>query len=283
MKIHPIETGKVKITRSWQVGQGDGIRRLVNTLFDSKFTEWLPIYVWLIEHPEGFILIDTGISANANDRIWFPPFMPLIQRAAKFSITPEQEIDQQLQKLGFSANDVRWVLLTHLHQDHDGGLHHFPQAQFLVSEQEWTAAYGFKGRLNGYLNHRWPSWFRPQLIHFEERPFGPFSSHYSVTEADDVYLVPTPGHSPGHLSVIVREGDRSFFFAGDTSYTEDLLIAGKVDGIGADPRAQQETHQRILAYAGERPTIYLPSHDPHSKARLDGRTPIHAQSKLVVL
>ncbi len=256
MKIHPIETGKVKITRSWQVGQGDGIQRLVNTLFDSKFTEWLPIYVWLIEHPEGLILIDTGISVNVNDRIWFPPFMPLIQRAAKFSITPEQEIDRQLQKLGFSANDVRWVLLTHLHQDHDGGLHHFPQAQFLVSEQEWAAANGFKGRLNGYLNHRWPSWFRPQLIHFEERPFGPFSSHYSVTEADDVYLVPTSGHSSGHLSVIVSEGDQSFFFAGDTSYTEDLLIAGKVDGIGTDPRTQQETHRRILAYASERPTIY---------------------------
>jgi glyoxylase-like metal-dependent hydrolase (beta-lactamase superfamily II) len=283
MNMYAIETGQVKITQSWQVGQGDGVQRLVNTLFDREFTEWLPIYVWLIEHPEGLILIDTGISTKANDRIWFPPFMPLIQRAAKFSITAEQEVDRQLQKLGFSANDVRWVLLTHLHQDHDGGLHHFPQAQFLVSEQEWTAANGFKGRLNGYLNHRWPSWFNPELIHFEERQFGSFSSHYSITEAGDVHLVPTPGHSPGHLSVIVNEGERSIFIAGDASYTEELLIAGKVDGIGSDPWRQQETHRRILAYASEHSTVYLPSHDPNSKARLDKRIPIHTQSQPVVL
>jgi glyoxylase-like metal-dependent hydrolase (beta-lactamase superfamily II) len=281
MNIHAIETGKVKITQNWQVGQGRGLKRLVNTLFDDEFTEWLPVYVWLIEHPEGLILVDTGISTNANDRIWFPPFMPLIQRAASFDISPAQEVGAQMQKLGFSASDIRWVLLTHLHQDHDGGLHHFPASQFLVSAEEWEAAKGLQGRLNGYLNHRWPDWFRPQLVHFEERPFGPFSSSYTVTEAGDVHLVPTPGHSPGHLSVILNEGERSIFFAGDTSYTEALMIANTVDGIGSDPDIQQETHRQILAYASQQPTVYLPSHDPDSKTRLASRQPVQSQPQPV--
>jgi glyoxylase-like metal-dependent hydrolase (beta-lactamase superfamily II) len=205
--------------------------------------------------------------------------MPLVQRAAKFDVTSEQEVGPQLQQLGFKADDVRWVLLTHLHQDHDGGLHYFPNAEFIVSRQEWAAATGFKGRMNGYLNQRWPDWFEPRLADFDEGPFGPFPGHLPVTRSGDVHLIPTPGHSTGHLSVMLVEGDQTIFFAGDTSYTEDLLIAQKADGIGPDPQAQHETHLQILAYASENPTIYLPSHDPDSKTRLENRTAIDARQQ----
>lgn len=281
MKIHAIETGKVKITKTWLVGQGKGIQRLLNTLLDSEFTEWLPIYVWVIEHPEGLIVVDTGIPANANERIWFPPFMPLVQRAAVFDMTPEQEVGPQLNKIGFATDDVRWVLLTHLHQDHDGGLKYFPRAKFVVSRREWAAATGWRGRMNGYLNQRWPDWFKPSLLDFEAAPLGPFPAHHTLTQAGDVYLVPTPGHSPGHLSVIVRDGDQSIFFAGDASYTEKLLIADKADGVGADIQAQHKTHQQILAYAKANPTIYLPSHDPEARARLENRQVLAANHGIV--
>jgi N-acyl homoserine lactone hydrolase len=267
MNIHAIETGKVKITESWRIGRGNSIKRLINTLFDSDFTEWLPIYVWLIEHPEGLILVDTGIPAKANRRIWFPPFMPLVQRAAIFDMTPEQEVGPQLKRLGFSPDDVRWVVLTHLHQDHDGGLHHFPKAEFVVTRKEWEAAVGFSGRMNGYLNQRWPNWFQPRLVEFDETPLGAFSSHHTLTKSGDVHLVPTPGHSPGHMSVILVEGDQSIFFAGDASYTQGLLLTGKTDGVGVDLQAQQDSYKKILSYAEQNPTIYLPSHDPGSKAR----------------
>lgn len=272
MNIYAIETGKVRITKRWRVGQGNGIRRMLNTFLDSEYTEWLPINVWVVEHPEGLMVIDTGIPADANKRIWFPPYMPLIQRAAKFDMTPEQEIGPQLKKIGFLPNDVRWVLLTHLHQDHDGGLSYFPQAEFIVSRREWAAATGIGGRINGYLNQRWPDWFQPSLIDFDAAPLGPFPAHHTLTKAGDVHLVPTPGHSPGHLSVIVRDGEQSIFFAGDASYTEGLLIADKADGIGEDIQAQHKTHRQILAYTKDNPTIYLPSHDPEAKARLDNRT-----------
>jgi glyoxylase-like metal-dependent hydrolase (beta-lactamase superfamily II) len=274
MKIHVIETGKVKVTENWRVGRGEGIKRLLNTLFDSEFTEWLPIYVWVIEHPEGLIVIDTGIPAEANKRIWFPPFMPLVQRAAIFDMTAELEVGPQLRRIGLSPDDVRWVVLTHLHQDHDGGLHHFPKAEFVVSRGEWEAAIGLRGRMNGYLNHRWPTWFQPRIVDFEEIPFGSFGGQHSLTKSCDIRLVPTPGHSPGHLSVILHDGDLSIFFAGDASYTEDLLISGTSDGIGMDPQAQRDSHKKILAYAERNSTIYLPSHDPGSKDRLINRTPI---------
>lgn len=280
LNIHVIETGKVKITESWRVGKGEGIQRLMNTLLDSDFTGWLPIYVWVIEHPEGLIVIDTGIPADANKRIWFPPFMPLVQRAAVFDMTPEEEVGPQLKKLGFSTHDVRWVVLTHLHQDHDGGLHHFPKAEFVVSRREWEAAIGLRGRMNGYLNQRWPDWFQPSLVDFDHTPFESFKGQHILTKDGDIHLVPTPGHSPGHLSVILNEGDLSIFFAGDASYTEDMLISGKTDGIGMDPQAQRDSHKEILDYAEQNATIYLPSHDPGSKERLINRIPIRLKTEM---
>jgi N-acyl homoserine lactone hydrolase len=274
MQIHAIETGKVKITESWRIGRGKGIGRLLNTLFDRNFTGWLPIYVWVIEHPEGLIVIDTGILADANRPIWFPPFMRLVQRAARFDITLEQEVGPQLQQLGYSPHDIRWVILTHLHQDHDGGLHHFPNAEFIVSRKEWEVATGLQGRMGGYLNHRWPDWFQPRLVDFEQTPFATFPAHHMLTEAGDVVLVPTEGHSAGHLSVILLEDNLSIIFAGDASYSDKLLIARKTDGIGPDPLAQQQTHTQILAYANEHSTVFLPSHDPEAQKRLINRTPI---------
>jgi len=271
MKIHAIETGRVRVTERWRTGEGKGFRRLLNAWFDTTKTDWLPIYVWLIEHPEGLIVIDTGIPSDANTPRYFPPYMPLIQRAAVFDISPEEEVGPKMRALGFEPKDVRSVVLTHLHQDHDGGLHHFPNAEFLVSREEWMFASGLKGRLNGYLNQRWPSGFTPTLVDFNEDAIGPFLGHTKLTSSGDVMLVPTPGHSPGHLSVILKEGDMAIMFAGDSSYTQKHLIQMKADGVGTDIDGELRTHQNILKYAAEQPMVYLPSHDPDALKRLTNR------------
>ena len=271
MKIHAIKTGRVRVTERWREGTGDGMRRLLNAWFDKAMTDWLPVHVWVIEHPEGLIVVDTGIPADANKPRYFPPFMPLIQRAAVFDIAPKEEISPQMRARGLEPENVRWVVMTHLHQDHDGGLHHFPNAEVLVSREEWDFATGLKGRMNGYLNQRWPRGFAPTPVDFEGGPLGPFPRHASLTRAGDVTLVPTPGHSPGHLSVLLEEGDTTIMFAGDTSYTADHLVRMVADGIGTDLAAEIETHRRILAYAARRPTVYLPSHDPDSARRLADR------------
>jgi glyoxylase-like metal-dependent hydrolase (beta-lactamase superfamily II) len=88
-----------------------------------------------------------------------------------------------------------------------------------------------------------------------------------LTRRGDVVVVPTPGHTPNHVSVLVV-GEPSVLLAGDTSYTEPLLLAGEVDGVGPDPAVTRATHARILGLAKERSLVYLPSHDPGSAGRL---------------
>ena len=81
-------------------------------------------------------------------------------------------------------------------------------------------------------------------------------------------LVATPGHSAGHLSVIVLEDEIAVFLAGDTSYTQELMLRGAVDGVAPDVAAARTTLERIRVYADRTPTVYLPSHDPDSARRL---------------
>jgi glyoxylase-like metal-dependent hydrolase (beta-lactamase superfamily II) len=274
MRVHAITTGTVRITRSWQRGHGPYALRLARTLFDPRLTEPLPIWCWLIEHPEGLILIDTGIPHNANRPVWFPPHMRLAQRAAPFQISDAaQEIGPQVAALGYSPATVRWVILTHLHQDHEGGLHHFPQAEFFVARAEWQAAAGLAGRMGGYLNTRWPKTFAPTRIDFSEKDTI-FGGRHTLTAAGDVILVPTPGHSAGHLSVIVQHQGMALFFAGDASYSEALLLEDALDGVTQNARVARETHRRILQFAAQQPTVFLPSHEWAARDRLEGRTPI---------
>ncbi|MEO0560550.1 MAG: N-acyl homoserine lactonase family protein [Chloroflexota bacterium] len=283
MNIHAISTGRVKITHNWMVGQGSHpALRLVNSLADRRQTDWLPIFCYVIEHDEGLIVVDTGIPANANDPILFPPFMPWVQRAAPFLIaSPEEEIGPQMRQIGLAPEDVRWVVLTHLHQDHEGGLHHFPNAEFLVSRAEWDAASGLAGRMGGYLNWRWFDGFSPALVDFTQDAIPEFAGSYSLTQSGDVHLVPTPGHSAGHLSVLVHEADHTLLLAGDAAYSQALLLANTVDGVGPDASAQQDSHQRMLRYAQRVPTVFLPSHEDDARRRLAERETLDVTPRTV--
>ncbi len=269
MRIHALQTGTVAVKEAQRSGShGSGPIRLLNTLADRRWTEPLPIYAWAIEHPEGVIVVDTGDTARTAVSGYFPWWHPYYRLGVKLYVQPEEEIGPQLRQIGFEPGDVRWLVLTHLHTDHAGGLHHFPQAEILVSRTEYEQASGWIGRLNGYLPHRWPAWFAPRLVDFAPEPIGPFPASIPLTQSGDVRLVATPGHTAGHLSVVVQADDRAFFIAGDTSYTEQLMRDQVVDGVTFDNTVAQKTLARILTFVRQTPTVYLPSHDPESAQRL---------------
>jgi glyoxylase-like metal-dependent hydrolase (beta-lactamase superfamily II) len=276
MKIHAIQTGTVSLTTSWREGVGYGRRRLLNTLLDRDWTEPLPIYAFAIEHPEGVIVVDTGETARVAEPGYFPRWSPFFRFAVRERVGPDEEIGPQLKRLGIAPSDVRRVVMTHLHTDHAGGLHHFPNNEILVSRTEWEYAVGLRGRLRGYVNKPWPEWFDPTPVDLAPVERGPFPASLALTQAGDVTLVPVPGHSPGQLAVIVDDGDHSVILAGDSSYTEDAMLRGAADGVGADDAGERLTHERIRDYAAATPTVYLPSHDPETAVRLAERRTVGA-------
>jgi len=274
-KIHAIRTGLVDVKQAQTASRGRGVARLGHVLFDPDWTGWLPIYSWVIEHEEGLIVVDTGETARVHERGYHPRWHPFFRRATRFSVHPDEELGPQLRDLGIRPRDVTQVVITHLHTDHAGGLAHVTGSRVWIAPGELRRAAGFNGRVQGYLPHRWPKWLQPEAIHFGRQRVGPFDEAMPLTRRGDVLVVPTPGHTPDHVSVLVS-GDVSFLLAGDTSYNQRLLLAGEADGVSPDPGVSRHTLTRILDLARERPLVYLPSHDPDSAARLASRSVLDA-------
>lgn len=269
MKLQAVQTGFVRIKTAQVEGRGHGLSRRLSIFIDSNWTEWLPTYAWVIDTAEGVLVVDTGQGAHLLQS--GSSLHPYVRWEVAFRIEPEQEIGPQLRALGIGPRDVRRVILTHLHMDHDGGLAHFPDSEILAAPGEMKTASGLAGRLRGYLPHRWPSWFDPKPLNLAAEPFGPFASSRRLTQAGDVVAVATPGHTADHVSVVVCDGDIAYFLAGDTSYDEALMLAGKLDGVSADEHVCGATLDAIRRFVQSRPTVYLPTHDPRSAERLANR------------
>jgi glyoxylase-like metal-dependent hydrolase (beta-lactamase superfamily II) len=243
---------------------------------DSRWTEALPIYAWVIEHPEGLIVVDTGETARVSAPGHFPRWHPYFRFGLREWVEPEQEIGPQLRALGFSPEDVRWVVLTHFHTDHAGGLEHFPTSEILATRTDYAHSRGLRGSVRGFLPQRWPEWFAPTLIEHQDGPFESFAQSTTLTEAGDVHLIPTPGHTPGHMSVVLEDGDEVIVFAGDASYTEQNMVDGVPDGVSPAMGAARDSLARLRRLAVARHTVLLPTHDPDSGARLADRQAVRA-------
>jgi glyoxylase-like metal-dependent hydrolase (beta-lactamase superfamily II) len=265
MKVHAIQTGSVRIKNAQVEGRGHGLPRRLAIFADSTWTGWLPTYAWVIEHDEGVMVVDTGQGAHLRDS--GKSLHPYVRWEVAFRIEPEEDIGPQLRALGIGPRDVKQVVLTHLHMDHDGGLAHFPHSEILVALGELRTASGWLGRMRGYVPQRWPAWFDPTPLALPAEAFGPFAASRRLTKAGDVVAVATPGHTTDHLSVLVQDDDTTLFLAGDTSYDDRLLL----DGVTADERTAGATLDAIKRLAQTRSTVYLPTHDPRSAARLAER------------
>ncbi|MEW6631238.1 MAG: N-acyl homoserine lactonase family protein [Pseudomonadota bacterium] len=271
MRIHAIQTGTVKIKTAQVKGRGHGF---IDILLDPNWTDWVPTFAWAIEHPEGVIVVDSGQGTHLLEHS--RSLHPYVRWEVGFRIEPEQEIGPQLRTLGIGPRDVKKVVLTHLHMDHDAGLAHFPNSEIIVPAGELSQARGLLGQIRGYLPQRWPKWFDPTPVELPNEQFGPFDQSLRLTKGGDVVAVATPGHTPNHMSVVVQDGDTAVFLAGDTSYNQALMLSGTPDGVGGNGEVSKATLAAIRTFAQSRPTIYLPTHDPESAARLANRQVVSA-------
>lgn len=268
MRVHAIETGRVLIKQAQIKGRGHGLWRQLQPMLSPEWAAWSPVYAFVIEHPEGIIVVDTGAAAHLNS---LPRWHPFFRLAVRFDIEPEQEIGPQLKSRGIGPRDITTVVLTHLHIDHDGGVAHFPHSRIVADGSEIARAAGIGGVILGYLPKRWPTWFDPQPLAWQPVRYGPFRRSTRLTEAGDVIAVSTPGHTPGHLSVVVRDGDEQIMLAGDTSYLESTMLSGTIDGVSPNEVAAKATLADIRAFCSQQPTVYLPAHDSRSAERLNQR------------
>lgn len=259
MKIHTLTTGRVRVKRSFLM-PGSGARRQLNLFLPDTFSEPLPIHCWAIEHDGVLRLVDSGETASARN----VPF-------ARFEVTPEHELPGELAAAGLELDDVTEVVLTHAHGDHIDGLVHV-RGRVRINEAELRSVNAaFSRVMRRVMRQPLPTGFAPETFALDGGPFGAFPSSRALSDDGRIVAVPTPGHTPGHISVIcVDDAGRHVMLAGDATDTLEQLHALRADAIGPDPKVHVATLETILAHCARHPTVYLPSHDVESAARLAG-------------
>ena len=192
-------------------------------------------------------------------------------------VAPDEESGARLRKLGFDPDDVRWVVMTDMHGDHAGGLPNFPNSEILMSREQIDLAMSRSGPLQGYLSMHYPKWLRPREVMFDAGAWESFDTSASLTHDGAIRIVPTPGHTEGHISVAIEGGDALVFVAGDAAYSESGLLEGSVDGVAFRAAVHRETTARIRTLCERRPVVTQFAHDPDNERRLSGRIPTHIQ------
>jgi glyoxylase-like metal-dependent hydrolase (beta-lactamase superfamily II) len=220
----------------------------------------IPAPTFLVQHPRGLVLYDTGIAPDAAT----DPQGVFGDRLALTGLTrfsEQQRVDRQIEAAGFAVDDVTHVVLSHAHFDHAGGLALFPRAQFFAGSAELPNAFWPHAPI--YCNH-----FR--LADLEPtRAFAwhPLPGDHDVFADGSVQILATPGHTPGHLSLLVRLPEGSLLLTGDAVH----LRAGwdHVVHMGFDYSGEQAVRsiQRLKRIAdAEAATVWV-NHDPQDWER----------------
>jgi glyoxylase-like metal-dependent hydrolase (beta-lactamase superfamily II) len=262
LRIHALTTGTVSCKHAFLFA-GTGPMRQARLFMRGDFSDPLPIHAWVVEHDGHRILVDTGETSAARDI----PF-------ARFEVGSDDELPAALAGVGLTVDDIDQVVVTHMHGDHIDGAVHLRQ-KVLAHDAELAFAHSPMSRFfQRVLRQPIPDGVDFQPLALDGGAFGAFASSRSLTDDGRVIAVATPGHTPGHISILCIDDDgRHVLLAGDATDTLEQLRARRHDAVGPKPAVTVATIDRILAHAREHPTVYLPSHDPESAARLrDGVT-----------
>jgi N-acyl homoserine lactone hydrolase len=189
----------------------------------------LPFPAYLIRHSRGWMMFDTSLIPEAAEDasgVYGP------RMAERLSFRSEQRVDVQLKGIGVRPEDVRFVILSHLHLDHTGGVALFPNADILVGVGELQYAH-------------WPHPTHQHLYQLDRIDALPPGRWRELPSEDidffgdgSIRILSTPGHTPGELSLLLRLRSRNIVLTGDTVHIREalereLIFSSDVDTIAS--------------------------------------------------
>jgi len=218
----------------------------------------VPVPFFLIDHPRGKVLFDTGNAlAVSNDKIehWGPG----VCTAYDPVMTADDYCVHQIRKLGIEPEEISHVIFSHLHLDHAGGTGAFPRATYFVQRAEMHYAYT-------------PDFFQKSAYIRKDFDKPDLDWYLLDGAAEDLYdlfgdgsirILFTPGHTPGHQSLLVHlKGWGPTLLTGDSVYTEEILDEDVLPGLVYSPPDAVKSIKRIRNLRRDHGVRIITGHDP---------------------
>jgi glyoxylase-like metal-dependent hydrolase (beta-lactamase superfamily II) len=214
----------------------------------------VPVPAYLIDHPRGKVLFDTGLHREAGS----DPAGRLGVAARIFTVhlSPGEELAARLASIDCDPSAIRWLINSHLHFDHTGGNAQVPNATVVVQRAEWAA-----GRdpdqiaANAYNPRDYDLGQELLLADGEHDLFGDGS----------VVCVPTPGHTPGHQSLRVRTAAGDVVLTADSCYLRRTLEESRLPAFFHDREESLRSLERLRALQAAGARLVF-GHDPEDWA-----------------
>ena len=209
----------------------------------------IPVVMSLVETTEGYILFDTGL----NPQGLATPTKTWGEKASIIAeFRPEDDIRKRLDQLGVKLKDISYVVNSHLHYDHTGGNQFFPEAKFVLQKAEYRFAHFPDDSASGaYLKN-----------HFDY----PFD--YRLIEGDlellpGVFLVFTPGHTPGSQSMVLNLPETgTVILTGDAVYSRENVEKNIPAGNNWDSGQAMMSMNRLVQFAKREKGRLFITHQP---------------------
>ena len=211
----------------------------------------------LIEHPSGLILLDTGAGNKEDEK--FKNIYGLENEGAD----GRTMLEDGLKEVGVEPKDIALVINTHLHFDHAGGNTFigesgkvqltFPNATYIVRRGEYDYAMNTNERTAA-------SYFERNFMPVEAaEKFELVAREKTIVKG--IRVIPTPGHTPFHQSVLIESGGERAFYLGDLVPTHAHLPLPWIMGYDVEPLTTLETKRRILKQAVDEKWLMIFEHD----------------------
>lgn len=264
--IHVFSTGSAAQHKEHRYGSK--LPRIWWVLTSRSWVD-LPINVFLIEHEDGLVLFDTGLDpALKIDPNYISQAIGrfLVDRIFRFEISSDDKLGKQLERIGVSPGAVTKAIISHLHFDHIGGIADIPQAELLVTEREWAQL------SDPHPEHEWilrehieipgAKWRPIKFQSLDDPLVAPFGGGYDVMGDGSMVLLPTPGHTPGSMSMLLRSaGMPPILLIGDLAYEEKSIMEDRAPGTG-DAETLRESYAKVRRLKEILPDLVIvPSHD----------------------
>lgn len=229
IKIHVLHCGSVRVDESLPFAAKTLNPISYTGIFRSnKHQIWLPVSAYLIEHPKGLILIDTGWHTDVRNGDGGKKHMGFMHWLINKAYLPEGEaIDEQLVQLGYKPSDIDILLLSHMHSDHVSGLKLVKDAKkIMVSDLEWQETIDRPCR---YVANMWTG-VTIDKFSFSQTGIGPEGMSYDVFGDGTITMVYAPGHTMGLAATIIKNSNKFLLLTSDVGYAkkswEHMILPG---------------------------------------------------------